>query len=75
MVGESPPIADAERDHTRERKKDNEGKGKDEEGRGGREVGRHPTAYPRRSRPICLWLPAATSACGGGGGIRVLLTM
>lgn len=37
------------------------------------------TAYPRRLRPICPWLTTTsttgTSACSGGSGIRVLLTM
>jgi hypothetical protein len=63
-VGKSPLIA--ERDHTREQKKEEEGKkGKDEKGRG-----------PRRLRPICPWLTTTsttgTSTCGGGSGIRVL---
>jgi hypothetical protein len=46
-------------------------KGEEEEGWHGT------TAYPRRRRLICPWLPTTTSAtgtstCGGGGGIRVL---
>ncbi len=63
-VGESPPITDAfaAPSHARERKKNEE-----ERVRGGTGT----TAYLRRRRPICPWLPTTTRACGCSGGIQV----
>ena len=68
---ESPPAAGAfaARDNRRERKKDEKGRSGMMKGEG--KEGWH-YSHPRRHRPICPWLLTITSACGGGGGIRVL---